>query len=183
MTQSFAANKDVVRQYCVVCHNDSMLRGNMSLEHFDVAAPEDNAELAEKMIRKLRTGMMPPPGALRPAGDTLVTLVEALERRIDVVAADHPNPGGRTFQRLNRAEYAASVRDLLGLDIDAGAFLPLDTKSENFDNIADVTAVSRRGQTTVDMANGPQQRVRPFPETIQLLESLGALNNHDCRSC
>ncbi|MDP2578246.1 MAG: DUF1592 domain-containing protein [Candidatus Palauibacterales bacterium] len=142
VTQSFAPNNDVVRQYCERCHNDSMLLGNMSLEHFDVAAPEDNAELAEKMIRKLRTGMMPPPGAPRPAGDTLVTLVEALERRIDVVAADNPNPGGRTFQRLNRAEYAASVRDLLGLDVDAGAFLPLDTKSENFDNIADVQLLS-----------------------------------------
>ena len=135
-------NNDVVQQYCVRCHNDRRLTGNLSLEGFDAESPEENAEVAERMIRKVRVGMMPPPGARRPAGDTLLTLVEALETRIDEVAAANPNPGGRTFQRLNQAEYAASIRDLLGLDIDPSAFLPLDTKSENFDNIADVQLLS-----------------------------------------
>ncbi|NIT88885.1 MAG: DUF1587 domain-containing protein, partial [Gemmatimonadetes bacterium] len=79
------------------------------------------------MIVKLRAGMMPPPGVSRPAGDTLRMLVEALESRIDEVAATDPNPGGRTFQRLNQAEYARSIHELLGLEIDPGAFLPLDT--------------------------------------------------------
>jgi len=114
----------------------------MSLERFDALAPENDPELAERMIRKLRVGMMPPPGARRPAGDTLETLVEALETRIDEVTVANPNPGGRTFQRLNQAEYAASIRDLLGLDIDPSAYLPVDTKSENFDNIADVQLLS-----------------------------------------
>src|SRR5688572_22493944 len=132
----------VVQKYCVVCHNDRMLTGNLSLEQLDVATPGERAETAEKMIVKLRAGMMPPPGAPRPGPDTLLALVESLEETLDRAAARDPNPGARTFQRLNRAEYAASVEDLLGLDIDAAKFLPLDTKSANFDNIADVQMLS-----------------------------------------
>ena len=133
---------EVVRQYCVRCHSDSRLRGNLSLEDFDVAAAAEMAATTEKMIVKLRAGMMPLPGARRPGGDTLDALVESLEALVDEAAAAAPNPGGRPFQRLNRAEYESSIRDLLGLDIDAGDFLPLDTKSENFDNIADVQMMS-----------------------------------------
>ena len=132
----------VVKQYCVVCHNDVMLTGNLSLSEFDVAAAPEMAATAEKMIVKLRAGMMPIPGAPRPSPDTLLALVETLERLIDEAAAAAPNPGHRTFQRLNRAEYAASIEDLLGLEVDAGAYLPLDTKSANFDNIADVQLLS-----------------------------------------
>jgi len=132
----------VLDQYCVRCHSDRRLQGNMSLEEFDAAAPEADAELSEKVILKLRAGMMPPPGANRPAADTLEALAISLENQIDRVAAEHPNPGARTFQRLNRAEYERSVRDLLGLDIDAANYLPLDTKSANFDNIADVQMLS-----------------------------------------
>ena len=133
---------DVVQQYCVRCHNDSALRGNMSLEQFDLSVAEDNAELTEKMIRKVRAGMMPPPGARRPTGDTLLALAEELESHMDGFAIQNPNPGGRTFQRLNRSEYESAVHGLLGLNVDAGAYLPLDTKSDNFDNIADVQLLS-----------------------------------------
>ena len=132
----------VVQRYCVVCHNDALLTGNLSLQKLDVANPVARAETAEKMIQKLRAGMMPPPGAPRPKGDTLVQLVETLERTLDKAAAAAPNPGARGFQRLNRAEYETSIRDLLGLDIRAGDYLPLDTKSNNFDNIADVQLLS-----------------------------------------
>ncbi len=132
----------VVRTYCQVCHNDALLTGNLSLAAFHVENAPESAETAEKMIRKLRAGMMPPPGMPRPAGDTLVLLVETLEQLIDEAAADNPNPGSRSFQRLNRAEYAASIRDLLDLQIDGGDYLPLDTKSANFDNIADVQMLS-----------------------------------------
>ena len=128
----------VIMQYCVVCHNDVALTGNLSLQAFDVDAAADNAETAEKMIRKLTAGMMPPPGAMRPSPDTLVLLRTTLETQLDEAAAANPNPGSRPFQRLNRAEYAASVRALLGLEVDVETFLPLDTKSANFDNIADV---------------------------------------------
>ncbi len=85
---------------------------------------------------------MPPPGANRPAGDSLQLLVEAIERRVDAAAAAAPDPGSRPFQRLNRAEYGRSIEDLLGLEVDAGDFLPLDTKAENFDNIAEVQLLS-----------------------------------------
>lgn len=132
----------VIKQYCVICHNDIALTGNLSLSDFDVASAPEMAETAEKMIVKLRAGMMPLPGAPRPSPDTLLALVETLERLIDEAAAEDPNPGHRTFQRLNRAEYARSIQDLLDLDIDAGHYLPLDTKSANFDNIADVQMLS-----------------------------------------
>jgi mono/diheme cytochrome c family protein len=128
----------VVEESCQLCHNDASRAGNMSLDGFDLAAPEADAALAEKMIRKLRAGMMPPPGVPRPEETELDGLATLLETRLDEIATTHPSPGRRTFQRLNRAEYQASIRDLLDLDIDAGDYLPLDTKSANFDNIADV---------------------------------------------
>ena len=135
----------VVRTYCRTCHNDRTRSGNLSLEGFDVASVAQSAQTAdtaEKMIRKLRAKMMPPPGARRPAADTLRALVETLEATLDKAAAANPNPGHRTFQRLNRAEYARAIRDLFGLEINAGDFLPLDTMSANFDNIADVQILS-----------------------------------------
>jgi len=139
---SSAEDNDVIQRYCIRCHSDLRLTGNLSLEAFDAAAPEANAVVAERMVRKLRAGMMPPPGARRPTGDTLLRLVEGLEARLDASAAANPNPGARTFQRLNRIEYERSILDLLALEVNAGAFLPLDTKSANFDNIADVQLLS-----------------------------------------
>ena len=139
---SRAAPDALVQEYCVSCHNERRLRGNLSLEGFTLDTAEETGDVAEGMIRKLRADMMPPPGARRPSGDSLLVLVESLEAHMDEAAAVNPNPGGRTFQRLNRAEYERSIYDLLGLRIDAGAYLPLDTKSANFDNIADVQMVS-----------------------------------------
>ena len=133
---------EVVQTYCQVCHNDAMMTGNLSLAGFEVENAPNRPETAEKMIRKLRAGMMPPPGMPRPSPDTLLALVEELETRVDREALMNPNPGGRTFQRLNRAEYTESIKDLLGLQIDVGEYLPLDTKSANFDNIADVQMLS-----------------------------------------
>ncbi len=132
----------VVEQYCETCHNPELRRGNLSLATFDVGAAPTQADVAEKMVAKLRAGMMPPPGEPRPEDATVKALIFALERQLDSASVAHPNPGRRTFQRLNRAEYRASVNALLGLDVDAGVYLPLDTKSENFDNIADVQALS-----------------------------------------
>ncbi len=135
-------DNEVIQQFCVRCHNERRLLGNMSLEAFDAADAPSNGELAEKMIRKLRAGLMPPPGTRRPDDVTLLDLTESLEDQMDRAAAANPNPGHRTFQRLNRAEYQAQVRDLLDLEIDPGAYLPLDTKSANFDNIADAQLLS-----------------------------------------
>ena len=127
---------EVVREYCTGCHNQRRLLGNLVLEDFDVARAADNAEVAERMIRKLRAGMMPPPGAARPAGDTLAALARTLEATIDRAAAARPHVGSRPFQRLNRAEYARVVHDLLGITVDPAEWLPDDRISGGFDNIA-----------------------------------------------
>ena len=124
------------------CHNNQALRGNLSLEGFDVAAAAAHPEIAEKMIRKLRAGMMPPPGTRQPPPEVLQALAETLERQLDAVARLDPNPGGRPFQRLNRPEYEQAIRDLLALEVDAGDWLPLDQMSANFDNVADVQTIS-----------------------------------------
>jgi len=139
---SLATARAVLEESCQLCHNDASLAGNMSLDWFEVSTPEAAAELAEKMVRKLRAGMMPPAGVPRPSEENLEALVTVLETRLDEQAAANPNPGRRTFQRLNRAEYEGSIRDLLALDIEAGDYLPPDTKSANFDNIADAQMLS-----------------------------------------
>jgi hypothetical protein len=139
---SSEALTEVVRRTCVgACHSEQRKTGDLSLEQFDVAKASSTAALAaisEKMIGKLRAGMMPPPGRRRPGGDTLAVLASTLESLLDKAAAANPEPGIRAFQRLNRAEYEQSIRDLLELEVSAGDWLPLDTKSANFDNIADV---------------------------------------------
>ncbi len=133
---------EVVDRFCVNCHNDNRRTGGLSLESFDLARVADHADVAERMIRKLQAGMMPPPPAKRPDAATYRALITALETTVDAANALAPNPGGRTFQRLNRPEYAAAIRGLLGLRIEAGDWLPLDQKSANFDNIADAQALS-----------------------------------------
>jgi hypothetical protein len=136
------AQTALIGQYCTTCHNDKGKAGGLSLASFDAAAVEKNAEVAEKMIRKLRAGMMPPAGAKRPDEAALVALATAIENRVDQAAAVRPNPGRRAFQRLNRAEYARAIQDLLDLDVDVTALLPADTISHGFDNIADTQAFS-----------------------------------------
>jgi hypothetical protein len=137
-----SSQRALIEEYCLTCHDDDHEKGGLTLERFDAARAERSAGVAEKMIRKLRAGMMPPPGNDRPDAATIVALAASLETRIDQNAALSPNPGRRSFQRLNRAEYARSIRDLLGLDVDVAAFLPPDTLSHNFDNIADAQGFS-----------------------------------------
>ncbi|MGI9626899.1 MAG: DUF1592 domain-containing protein [Longimicrobiales bacterium] len=136
------ALSEVVEQYCTRCHNERRLRGNLSLEGFEVAAADREAETAERMIWKLRAGMMPPPGARRPTGDTLAAVAEAMESIIDEAAAGDIRAGSRPFQRLNRAEYERLIFDVLGLTVDAGEWLPPDQISASFDNIADVQGLT-----------------------------------------
>jgi mono/diheme cytochrome c family protein len=129
----------LVKQYCVTCHNDrgKDRAGSLTLAAFDAADIEHNGEVAERMIRKLRAGMMPPPGARRPEASVLQDMAASFEARLDKAAALTPNPGSRPFQRLNRAEYQNAVRDLLNVDVDVTAYLPPDTISHGFDNVAD----------------------------------------------
>ncbi len=128
--------------YCTGCHSDSNKQGGLSLASFDPRHPEKNLETTEKVIRKLRAGMMPPPGSKRPDPSDAAAFVAALESTVDQAAAVHPKAGSRPFQRLNRAEYARAIRDLLGLEIDVAAYLPPDSVSNGFDNIADAQAFS-----------------------------------------
>lgn len=135
---------NVIQTTCTACHNDITKDqfAGLSLQHYDVAEAAALAPTTEKMIVKLRAGMMPPPGMPRPPAPMMEALVETLENQVDLAAAENPNPGHRSFQRLNQAEYEAAIKDLLALDIDATDYLPLDTKSSNFDNIADVQLLS-----------------------------------------
>ncbi len=133
----FQAQNDAIKRFCGNCHNDDLKKGEMSLDVFDVARAAERPDLAEKMVRKLRAGMMPPRTSRQPDAATRGALVSALETTLDA-AGRTPNPGRRSFQRLNRAEYAAAVRTLFGLDVDVNSFLPADTISAGFDNIADV---------------------------------------------
>jgi hypothetical protein len=139
---SYESQNALVADYCVMCHSDEARTAGFSLESFDVGRAEESAPVAEKMIRKLRAGMMPPSFAPQPDPAEIADLARKLEERIDEVAAKNPNPGGRTFQRLNRAEYARSIHELLALDVDVTAFLPPDTISHGFDNVADVQTMS-----------------------------------------
>ncbi|MEZ5287801.1 MAG: DUF1587 domain-containing protein [Vicinamibacterales bacterium] len=132
----------LVRQYCAGCHSERGKAGGLSLVGFDAAHLADQAPVVEKMIRKLRAGMMPPAGARRPEPAVLASLAASFERRIDAAAEAAPNPGARPSQRLNRAEYQRAVEDLLGIEVDISAFLPADTISDGFDNVADSQVIS-----------------------------------------
>ncbi len=141
-TSPVAEQNALIKQYCVGCHNDRAKAGGLTLASYDASAATGHADVSEKVIRKLRAGMMPPAGAKRPDAKVLTDLATALETRIDRAAALNPNPGRRPFQRLNRAEYTYAVRDLLDLDVDVEAYLPPDTISDGFDNVADAQGFS-----------------------------------------
>jgi mono/diheme cytochrome c family protein len=132
----------LVKRYCSGCHNDTAKAGGMTLTKLDLAHPEQNPELAEKLIHQVKFGQMPKVGAPRPEVATLKLFATTLETEMDKAAALHPNPGSRPFQRLTCTEYAKSIKDMLGIDEDVSALLPADTISENFDNIADSQAMS-----------------------------------------
>jgi mono/diheme cytochrome c family protein len=139
---STEAQTALVKQYCAGCHSDRGKAGNLSLAAFDAAKAVEHAAVSEKMIRKLRLGMMPPPGARRPEPALLTAFAESLETRLDRAAAMNPNPGRRPFQRMNRAEYARAINDLLALEVDVAQYLPPDTISHGFDNVADAQTLS-----------------------------------------
>jgi mono/diheme cytochrome c family protein len=137
-----AAQTAMVKQYCAGCHSERGKAGGLSLAAFDASTLTSSPETTEKMIRKLRAGMMPPAGAKRPGDDVLLALAEAFETRLDRAAALNPNPGARVSQRMNRAEYANAIREMLGLDVDVTQYLPPDTLAHGFDNIAEEQGLS-----------------------------------------
>jgi len=132
----------LVNQNCAGCHSNEVKSGGLALSQLDLAHPDKNAELAEKVIHKLRAGMMPPPGMPRPDSAALKAFATSLETAVDQAAAAHPNPGRPPLHRLNRTEYANSIRDLLAVEVDAVSLLPADDMSHGFDNMADVLNMS-----------------------------------------
>jgi hypothetical protein len=137
-----AKQRAILDQYCVVCHNDKLKTANFSLEKLDLTTAGEHPELWEKVVRKLRAGVMPPPGLPRPALTEYEGLRDWLETEIDRTAASHVNPGAVVLHRLNRTEYANVVRDLLGLEIDVTTLLPPDDAARGFDNIAGSLTIS-----------------------------------------
>jgi len=135
-------HRAVLDRYCVTCHNARLRTAALQLDTADVANPAGSAAVWEKVLHKLRTREMPPPGAPRPEPATYEALATYLERTLDAAAAARPNPGRPAAYRLSRFQYANAVRDLVGLEIDAAALLPADDSGYGFDNIGDVLTVS-----------------------------------------
>jgi hypothetical protein len=130
------APRAAVQQYCLTCHNDRVKTAGLTLDALDVDRVDAHAATWERVVRKLRVRMMPPPGSPRPDEATYAALVTHLETALDRAAAASPNPGRtETFRRLNRTAYQNAVRDLLGIDVDVSALLPKDDASHGFDNV------------------------------------------------
>jgi len=133
---------NVITQYCVTCHNQRAKTAGLSLETMDLSAIGRDAETWEKVVRKLRSGMMPPQGSPHPDEATRNSLISWLTTELDRAAAVNPNPGRPLLSRLNRTQYATVVRDLLSLEVDPSVLLPPDDAAYGFDNIGDVLGVS-----------------------------------------
>jgi hypothetical protein len=141
--ESVKEHWDVLNNACTECHNYMDWAGEVA---FDTMRPEgvpENAKIWEAAIRKIEGGLMPPPGNPRPDEETLDDFVTSLENYLDSAAESHgPRPGHVVLHRLNRKEYANAVQDLLGVEIDPAEYLPPDTSSDGFDNIANVLRVA-----------------------------------------
>src|SRR4051812_21949710 len=132
----------VVNKYCVGCHNQRLKTANLTLDLLDSKNPANSAESWEKVIVKLRSRAMPPPGMPRPDSATYDSVATWLETEIDKAAAAHVNPGrSATLHRLNRAEYANAVRDLTAIEVDAQQMLPPDEQAYGFENNAEALSM------------------------------------------
>ncbi len=140
--QTPSPNRALLDKYCVTCHNQKAKTAGLMLDKMDVDHPPQAAEVWEKVLRKLKGGMMPPQGMPRPDEAARDAFISSLEASLDKDAAAHPNPGPASLHRLNRTEYGNVIRDLLDLDVDVSALLPADDEANGFDNIADVLKVS-----------------------------------------
>jgi len=137
-----SAHRDVIATYCTTCHNQRLKTAGLALDQLDLDDVAGSAETWEKVVRKVRGGLMPPAGARQPDSRTRDAFATSIETELDRAWAAHPNPGRPLLRRLNRAEYANAVRDLLALDVDVAALLPPDDSAYGFDNISDALNVS-----------------------------------------
>jgi hypothetical protein len=131
-----------LQQYCYTCHNQRLKTAGLSLEGLDTEHVDRDAETWEKVVRKVRLGVMPPEGARRPDRATYDRLIDGLEVSLDRAAVAHPHAGRPLLHRLNRSEYANAIRDLFGLDVDVSSLLPPDDAAYGFDNVADALGSS-----------------------------------------
>jgi mono/diheme cytochrome c family protein len=132
----------VLDKYCVTCHNQRLKTAGLALDALDPSQPGDHADVWEKVVRRMRTGAMPPVGRPRPDKPTAERVTTWLEEGLDRAAIEHPNPGRPTLHRLNRVEYRNAVRDMLALEIDPASLLPTDNAAYGFDNNADSLSLS-----------------------------------------
>src|SRR6185503_9951913 len=132
----------LITRYCVGCHNDKLKTAGVSLTAVSTGDVGAGAATFEKVLRKVRTGEMPPNGLPAPDPAARAQFVNWLESQLDRAGAAKPNPGAPSIHRLNRAEYSNAVRDLLALDMDHSAGLPADDSGYGFDNIGGVLTVS-----------------------------------------
>ena len=136
----------IVRQYCVACHNETLVTAHLSLEGVDATDPAADPAIWEKVVTRLRTGTMPPPGIPRPEPEVYRAMADWLEGALDEAwaSAPTPNPGRiAAVHRLNRTEYNTAINDILGLDIDVRDQLPGDETADGaFDNFAAVLTIS-----------------------------------------
>ncbi len=137
---SSSPQRAVIDRYCVGCHNSRLLTANLALDKLDLTHLSDHAEIAEKVIRKLRAGLMPPTNMPHPDQATREALISWMENELDRSASTHLPPPG--LHRMNRAEYTNAIRDVLGLKVDATKFLPSDDSTHGFDNIAGALTIS-----------------------------------------
>ena len=136
------AQRAVLDRYCVTCHSARAKSGGLVLEKIDLSDVGAHGDMWEKVVRKVRAGMMPPPGMPAPPDAEKQALLTSLTSQLDRAALASPQPGRPLVHRLNRAEYANAIRDLLALEIDPAPLLPIDDSSAGFDNIADVLGLS-----------------------------------------
>ena len=132
----------MIARYCAGCHNDKLKTAGVSLTSVHTADAAASAATLERVLRKVRTGEMPPLGLPKPDDAARASFVSYVEAQLDRVSAAKPNPGAPAIHRLNRAEYSNAVRDLLALDLDHSASLPADDSGYGFDNIGDALTVS-----------------------------------------
>ncbi len=137
-----ADRKKMLLQYCSGCHNDKRMTAGMSVLPLDAANLEAHNPTWEKILRRISLGEMPPRGMKRPSKEEIADFTHWLEESLDQMGAANPNPGRATLRRMNRAEYANAVRDLLALEVDMSKDLPVDDTGYGFDNIADILTVS-----------------------------------------
>ena len=137
-----AAQRALLDQYCVTCHNQQLKTAGLLLDTADLNDIPGGAATWEKVVMKLRSGMMPPLGRPKPDQAAVDSMVSLLETRLDKASAARPEPGRASLHRLNRTEYGNAIRDLLDIEVDVKELLPPDDESNGFDNIADVLRVS-----------------------------------------